>query len=688
MTTRNLVPRADGEGSLGTAEKQWGAMRAKKVYIDGTDFEEVLEDTLDAADAADDAKTQAAASATEAAGSVVQAEAIKNAMIAAYGYPLTAATAADMTDTTKIYVYTGSETGYTFGDWYYHNGTAWTDGGVYNAIAFNTDPTLSISGGAADAKAVGDFVNQYLTDVSIGTTTDNTAINKQNGNIIDPVSGSFSTDFIAITPNAQLAIKNAYFYSQRGTCFYDADKQFISSVVVEDTTTSSIVQDVTVTVPYNASFIRLTGKTGYTLTVKLDKVVTQINGKIDKNLGVENAGKFLVVDDDGDVTPESVYMATEVVSNALATYADFTYHGYLDSNTGSYTATEGNQRTTDYIALDKYTQYGITGKKTDNTDLNIRTAVIYNADYTYSRSLNYIYGAKFELNADSNEKYIRINTGAVPADVAYVYLYKLAFGYGSEIELKSEIDIPKLDTLVRKQSIPYIHAREPQIAFILDGAYADDVNMHTVFNNHGVKAGFALPWNRAFDEVPISTYYAYQEEGHEILCHGNYPIPEDTAYTDAEAIEFINTSIKRMNANGFHPKAWIGSHGAVAERFVPYIKKLYEWAATTSNHDADREPCIFFGVDKPYYLWRYTLQHSTLQQQKDAVDRALANNGLLLFYGHARVPADPDTNFTTENLDALLTYIESVGGVVKTPSEAVMDYFALRYDDIYNIINA
>lgn len=171
MTTRNLVPRADGEGSLGTEAKQWGAMRAKKVYIDGTDFEEVLEDTLDAADAADDAKTQAAASATEAAGSVVQAEAIKDAMIAAYGYPLTAATAADMTDTTKIYVYTGIETGYTFGDWYYHNGTAWTDGGVYNAIAFNTDPTLSISGDAADSKVVGDNFATVLRLLSNDATS-------------------------------------------------------------------------------------------------------------------------------------------------------------------------------------------------------------------------------------------------------------------------------------------------------------------------------------------------------------------------------------------------------------------------------------------------------------------------------------------------------------------------------------
>ena len=73
-----------------------------------------------------------------------------------YGYPFTAATAAAMTDTAKIYVYTGSETGYTNGNWYYWNGTAWTSGGVYNATAVETDKTLTISGAAADAKAVND----------------------------------------------------------------------------------------------------------------------------------------------------------------------------------------------------------------------------------------------------------------------------------------------------------------------------------------------------------------------------------------------------------------------------------------------------------------------------------------------------------------------------------------------------
>lgn len=81
------------------------------------------------------------------------------------GSPLVANTAASMTDTTKIYVYTGSETGYSTGHWYYCNGSAWTDGGVYNSVAVQTDTTLSVSGIAADAKSVGDSISELESQI-------------------------------------------------------------------------------------------------------------------------------------------------------------------------------------------------------------------------------------------------------------------------------------------------------------------------------------------------------------------------------------------------------------------------------------------------------------------------------------------------------------------------------------------
>lgn len=49
--------------------------------------------------------------------------------------PTPAATVSAMTDQSAVYLYTGSESGYTKGDWYYYNGSAWTSGGAYNSVA-------------------------------------------------------------------------------------------------------------------------------------------------------------------------------------------------------------------------------------------------------------------------------------------------------------------------------------------------------------------------------------------------------------------------------------------------------------------------------------------------------------------------------------------------------------------------
>lgn len=71
-------------------------------------------------------------------------------------YPNVAETAAAMSDQTKIYVYTGSETGYNTGHWYYYkSGSGWTDGGLYMSQGVNTDTTLTFPDTPADSKATG-----------------------------------------------------------------------------------------------------------------------------------------------------------------------------------------------------------------------------------------------------------------------------------------------------------------------------------------------------------------------------------------------------------------------------------------------------------------------------------------------------------------------------------------------------
>mgnify|MGYP000474734752 FL=1 len=78
-----------------------------------------------------------------------------SAIMGQIGAPYIATTVAGMTDKTRVYVYQGSESGYTSGNWYYWNGSAWTSGGTYNSAAVNTDKTLTQSDKPADSAVVG-----------------------------------------------------------------------------------------------------------------------------------------------------------------------------------------------------------------------------------------------------------------------------------------------------------------------------------------------------------------------------------------------------------------------------------------------------------------------------------------------------------------------------------------------------
>lgn len=80
----------------------------------------------------------------------------------AMGAPSVAATASAMIDQGRVYVYTGSESGYTKGNWYYYNGSSWVSGGVYNSAAVETDTSLSVSGSPADAKVTGDYIKDMI----------------------------------------------------------------------------------------------------------------------------------------------------------------------------------------------------------------------------------------------------------------------------------------------------------------------------------------------------------------------------------------------------------------------------------------------------------------------------------------------------------------------------------------------
>ena len=270
----------------------------------------------------------------------------------------------------------------------------------------------------------------------------------------------------------------------------------------------------------------------------------------------------------------------------------------------------------------------------------------------------------------------------------------------------------------------YSKARRPTIAFILDGNYARNEDIVNIAESHGYKIGLAPKYNTSFYGAEgsdnfaftVTKYLDWQASGHEILSHMNYDMPDNPEYTDAQCIEFIKESYQKMTARGFYIKGAIGSSGKVADRFIPYVQRWYSYGSTQTNHaeyydGAGAVPDLIFGTSEPYRLWRYSMQLSTLNGMKQAVNDAITHNGLVIFYGHALTAAetaplvfedystygdDPTVpgsttnlsgtdHFTNSNFNALLSYIDSkvANGdcEVKTPFNAVNDFYKLRKTD-------
>lgn len=193
----------------------------------------------------------------------------------AYGSPLTAALKAEMTDKTRVYVYTGSETGMTAGNWYYWNGSAWTSGGVYNAVAVQTDTTLRVAGKAADGKATGDAIDALKEDLnsvrdvlSLGDDGTIAYTKENNGKYIRFSTGELTTstpycttNYVNISGLGQITysrIKTTSDSTTVGMAFYDANKTYISGIRAKYQQEEAGYEEYTADVPANSVYARFT----------------------------------------------------------------------------------------------------------------------------------------------------------------------------------------------------------------------------------------------------------------------------------------------------------------------------------------------------------------------------------------------------------------------------------------------
>lgn len=116
-----------------------------------------------------------------------------SALQAAVGSPLVANNVSAMSDTTKIYVYTGSESGYANGHWYYYNGSAWTDGGTYQSQGIGAG---TINGQMLSANLKAAFLDFFehvaLTDQNGQTYYNNLVLAFNSGASLQSISAVYT----------------------------------------------------------------------------------------------------------------------------------------------------------------------------------------------------------------------------------------------------------------------------------------------------------------------------------------------------------------------------------------------------------------------------------------------------------------------------------------------------------------
>ncbi|QIW58340.1 BppU family phage baseplate upper protein [Lactococcus raffinolactis] len=167
------------------------------------------------------------------------------------GAPKAVSLVSSMTDKTKNYVYTGTESGYTSGNWYYWSGTAWVSGGVYQSTGIGDH---SISRKQLDFLPLSGMTGKNLFDPS--TATLGNFIGQADGRVLTG-AGYTASDFISVLPSTAYRISG----TTEQLAFYDINKAYISGLSFGDKIT---------TTPANAAYVRMSMKTTEINAVQLE----------------------------------------------------------------------------------------------------------------------------------------------------------------------------------------------------------------------------------------------------------------------------------------------------------------------------------------------------------------------------------------------------------------------------------
>ena len=272
-----------------------------------------------------------------------------------------------------------------------------------------------------------------------------------------------------------------------------------------------------------------------------------------------------------------------------------------------------------------------------------------------------------DIPAGTTEILISVNGGV--KDTAYAEITIPAYIPEDAVSERKVKELLKKELLSTGLNLK---KRRASVSFIFDDGVANDVQIKAIFDSHSKKCGFAV-------YSPIaSRYKTYYDEGFEILAHASAPI---SSPTEASERAQMKTAYDNVVALVGKCHGWVTPSSALADQFKPLVYDYYEYGYTVYKGATTTPSEVGMTKDlKTYALWRSSVESLTLAEQKAIVDYAVANNLMICFYGHG-YNLDTGGNFTSANLNELLSYCDTVGIDVILPYESVSNFFAFRHNE-------
>ena len=282
----------------------------------------------------------------------------------------------------------------------------------------------------------------------------------------------------------------------------------------------------------------------------------------------------------------------------------------------------------------------------------------------------------YEYTATDTVEYVRICDNILYLAIEDVFL--------KYIEDKGTI----LDTLGEKTNLISSNydkispqaIRKPVINFIFDDGNTSDASIVDTFKLYGFVCGFAI----LSDNTRVDEYLGYQDDGFEILSHSTDGVPMSDGTTDVSIIENkFKLSKQTLESEGFKITGWVTPSSELHANYLPALKKYYEYGYT--DYLGLWEPT---DTENPYNVFledtrrfkRVSMEETTTDDCKSAIDKAILDGGMLTFYAHENI------DMLTTLLSYLRSKVDAGECVVSTPTECYKHYYSLRHDDVLMLL--